>query len=187
MFLQYHVVGILEFDGTTLNLQPRPASIFAKSRDMKRTILFALLLLSTLINYAQSPAPAAKGVSYGEATTAEGAVPVAQIESNAKDNIFTGKATGKVVAVCQEKGCWMKIERPGAEPMMVKFKDYGFFMPKDIVGKEVVVDGQASIKETSAKQLRHYAGDAGKSKEEIKKIKSSKKELIFTAKGVLVV
>lgn len=154
---------------------------------MKRALLFASLLLSAIINYAQPPAPAAKGINYGETTTADGAIPVTQIASNAKDNVFTGKATGKVVSVCQEKGCWMKIDIPGAEPMMVKFKDYGFFMPKDIVGKEVVVDGQASIKETSAKQLRHYAGDAGKSKEEIKKIKSAKKELIFTAKGVLVV
>lgn len=145
-----------------------------------------MTLVLSLAVLAQDPAPAVKGTVYGEATTAAGAIPVNQIEANAKEAKFTGKATGKVVSVCQEKGCWMKVEKAGGETMMVKFKDYGFFMPKDIVGKEVVLDGEAAVKETSVKQLKHYAGDAGKSKEEISRIKAPKKELIFTAKGVLV-
>ncbi|MEO6316883.1 MAG: DUF4920 domain-containing protein [Chitinophagaceae bacterium] len=153
---------------------------------MKNICFIAMLLVSTLLATAQDPAAAVTGVTYGDGTTAEGAVPVSKIESNMKDGKFTGKTTGKVLSVCQEKGCWMKVEKPGGEAMMVKFKDYGFFMPKDIVGKEVVLDGGAAVKETSVKQLKHYAGDAGKSKEEISKITTPKKELIFTAKGVLV-
>jgi Domain of unknown function (DUF4920) len=153
---------------------------------MKKIFVFVLMLLSGLFVMAQQPQPAEKGVSYGAGTTAEGAVPVSQLESKMKTSKFTGKATGKVVSVCLEKGCWMKIENTGGETMMVKFKDYGFFMPKDIVGKEVVVDGEASVKETSVKQLKHYAGDAGKNKEEISKITAPKKELIFVAKGVLI-
>ena len=153
---------------------------------MKKIFIFTMALCITLIAAAQDPAPATKGVTYGAGTTAQGAIPVSQIESNLKDAKFTGRATGKVVSVCQEKGCWMKIENAAGEDMMVKFKDYGFFMPKDIVGKEVVLDGDATVKETSVKQLKHYAGDAGKSKDEISKIKAPKKELTFTAKGVLV-
>ncbi|MFT3932460.1 MAG: DUF4920 domain-containing protein [Chitinophagaceae bacterium] len=153
---------------------------------MKKITLLASALAFTTIIMAQSPTPAAKGVTYGEGATADGAVPVTKIESNMKDAKFSGKTTGKVLSVCQEKGCWMKVENPNGEAMMVKFKDYGFFMPKDIVGKEVVLDGEASVKETSVKQLKHYAGDAGKSEEEISKITKPKKELIFTAKGVLV-
>jgi hypothetical protein len=38
----------------------------------------------------------------------------------------------------------------------------------------------------SVKQQKHYAEDAGKSKEEIEKIKEPKKETQFIAKGVLV-
>ncbi|MFT4022287.1 MAG: DUF4920 domain-containing protein [Flavihumibacter sp.] len=83
-------------------------------------------------------------------------------------------------------GCWMKLETGQGEPIMVKFKDYGFFMPKDIGGKEVVLDGEATVTETPVKQLKHYAKDAGKSKEEIAKIKSPKKETVFVANGVLV-
>ncbi len=153
---------------------------------MKKLLLPLLAFFITIAAIAQSPTPAAKGVTYGAGTTEQGAIPVNKIEANMKDSKFTGKATGKVLSVCQEKGCWMKIENANGEAMMVKFKDYGFFMPKDIVGKEVVVDGEAMVKETSVKQLKHYAGDAGKTQEEINKITTPKKELIFTAKAVLI-
>lgn len=146
--------------------------------------LFAFLL--TLGLAAQEPAPAEKGITYGSGTTAAGVIPVAELHKHIKDNRFEGKISGKVVEVCQEKGCWMKVERANGEKLMVKFKDYGFFMPKDIVGKEVVLDGEATVKEVSVKQQKHYAEDAGKSKEEIAKIKEPKKELQFVAKGVLV-
>jgi len=55
------------------------------------------------------------------------------------------------------------------------------------VGKTIVVEGKAELKETSVSMLKHYAEDAGKSKEEIEKIKEPKKELIMIIKGVKVV
>ena len=44
----------------------------------------------------------------------------------------------------------------------------------------------AEEKETSVEQLKHYAEDANKTKEEIAAIKEPKKEIIVEAKGVLV-
>lgn len=149
-------------------------------------ILIACWLFFSTVSFAQEPVLAAKGVTYGAGSSGEGAVSVNDVEKNIKNNKFEGKITGKVVEVCLEKGCWMKIEKSNGEKLMVKFKDYGFFMPKNIVGKDVVLDGEATVKEVSVKQLRHYAEDAGKSKEEIQKIKEPKKELQFIAKGVLV-
>ena len=104
----------------------------------------------------------------------------------ATENKFEGKITGKVLDVCQEKGCWMKVDKGNGETIMVKFKDYGFFMPKDLVGQTVVLEGEAKVKEVSVKQQRHYAEDAGKPKSEIEKITQVKKETQFIAKGVLV-
>ena len=152
-----------------------------------KSILVALcfFVFSTAL-HAQGIAPAEKGTTYGNGTTATGAIPVEDLEKNLKNNRYEGKITGKVTEVCQEKGCWMKVQKQNGETLMVKFKDYGFFMPKDIVGKEVVLEGEATVKEVSVKQQKHYAEDAGKSKEEIAKIKSPKKELQFVAKGVLV-
>jgi hypothetical protein len=161
-------------------------STFKKLQTMKKLLLLACSIVFAVAGFAQDPASATKGVTYGAGTTSEGSVPVADMEKKMVNNKFDGKVYGKVVEVCQEKGCWMKIEKAGGETMMVKFKDYGFFMPKDIVGKEVVVDGSASLKETSVKQLQHYAKDAGKSKEEIEKINKPKKDIQFVASGVLV-
>jgi hypothetical protein len=153
---------------------------------MKKGLLFLIALVLGLAVSAQDPKSAEKGITYGAGTSADGAISVNDLDKKAKDNKFEGKITGKVVEVCQEKGCWMKIEKADGETLMVKFKDYGYFMPKNIVGKEVVLDGEATMKEVSVKQQQHYAKDAGKSEEEIKKITKPKKELQFVAKGVLV-
>lgn len=153
---------------------------------MKSILLALSFLVFTVALNAQNISPAEKGTTYGSGTTATGTIPVEALEKNLKNNRFEGKINGKVVEVCQEKGCWMKVDKQNGETLMVKFKDYGFFMPKDIVGKEVVLEGEATVKEVSVKQQKHYAEDAGKSKEEIAKIKTPKKELQFVAKGVLV-
>jgi hypothetical protein len=153
---------------------------------MKQLFMFFFAIMVSIFIYAQEPVPAAKGVTYGAGAVQDGAVSVNELNAVLKDNKYTGKITGKVAEVCQEKGCWMKIEKSDGEKMMVRFKDYGYFMPKNIVGKEVVLDGEAVEKEVSVKQLQHYAKDAGKSDEEIKKIKEPKKEVQFIAKGVLV-
>ena len=153
---------------------------------MKKGLLAIVALVIGLALQAQNPRSAEKGVTYGAGTTATGSIAVNDLDQNLKENKYEGKITGKVSEVCLEKGCWMKLEKANGEKVMVKFKDYGFFIPKDIVGKEVVLEGEAVVKEVSVKQLQHYAKDAGKSEEEIKKITQPKKELQFIAKGVLV-
>ena len=94
------------------------------------------------------------------------------------------KMKAKIVEVCSKKGCWMKLDMDGENQVMVKFKDYGFFMPLDAEG-DVVVNGKAFVTETPVDELRHYAEDAGKSKEEIEAITEPKLEYRFEADGVL--
>lgn len=96
------------------------------------------------------------------------------------------KFTSTVNEVCQSKGCWMKIDL-GDQESMVRFKDYGFFMPKNIAGHEVILEGKAYIEEMSVDEQRHYAEDAKESPEEIEKIIHTKKTLSFEAKGVLLI
>ena len=94
---------------------------------------------------------------------------------------------GTVESVCQAKGCWMNIvstETENAE-MMVKFKDYGFIMHKDIAGRQVIMNGVVYYETTPVDELRHYAEDAGKSEEEIAAITEPKRELKFLADGVI--
>lgn len=94
------------------------------------------------------------------------------------------KFEAKVNEVCQAKGCWMKLDM-GFDEIKVTFKDYGFFMPKNIAGEEVIVEGVAFIKDMSVEEQRHYAEDAGKSEEEIAQITEPKRTYSFEARGVL--
>jgi hypothetical protein len=96
-----------------------------------------------------------------------------------------GNIRGTVAEICQAKGCWLSLESDG-QTYMVKFKDYGFFLPRDISGKEVVLHGTAYIETTTVDELRHYAEDAGKSADEISAITEPKKELKFMADGAVV-
>ncbi|EPR72979.1 hypothetical protein ADIWIN_2067 [Winogradskyella psychrotolerans RS-3] len=94
------------------------------------------------------------------------------------------KMKGKIIEVCSKKGCWMTLDVEGDTDVMVKFKDYGFFMPLNAEG-DVVINGKAYVSETSVEELRHYAEDAGKSEEEIAAITDPKFEYGFEADGVL--
>jgi hypothetical protein len=105
---------------------------------------------------------------------------------NVGDSI-NSKMVAKVNEVCQAKGCWMTLNLGDGDEVMVKFKDYGFFVPKDIAGKEVIINGKAFVNEVSVDEQRHYAEDAGKSKEEIALITEPKKTYSFEADGVLLV
>ena len=95
------------------------------------------------------------------------------------------KMSAKIDEVCQAKGCWMKLDLPNGEQVMVKFKDYEFFMPKDISGREVIINGKAYVNEVPVDEQRHYAEDGGATPEEIAKITVPKKTYSFLADGVL--
>lgn len=62
--------------------------------------------------------------------------------------------------VCQSKGCWMVLTE-GARSIRVTFQDYAFFVPKDIAGKTVVVEGVLSRRLLSADEAKHYAEESG--------------------------
>ncbi|WP_025763837.1 DUF4920 domain-containing protein [Dyadobacter tibetensis] len=96
------------------------------------------------------------------------------------------KVTGTVESVCQMKGCWMKVNLNDGHTMRVMFKEYAFFVPKDIAGKTVVMEGEALKKIVSVDHLQHYAKDAGKSQAEIDAITEPSEELTFVANGLIV-
>ncbi|GAB3928982.1 DUF4920 domain-containing protein [Mucilaginibacter myungsuensis] len=157
---------------------------------MKAILMFAFASLLTVGAKAQQSAitPAAPGVTYGKGAVAANAIAVQELPKAFKgDSVYKGQITGKVVQVCTKKGCFMKLEQANNETVMVRFTDYAFFMPQNIVGKTVVLDGTAKVTTTSVEDLQHYAKDLGKSKEEIAAIKEPKKGSEIMADGVLVV
>ena len=158
---------------------------------MKKLITLCVSLMAmTAIAFAQQDIkPAKVGVQYGKAITSKDAISVAKLENTLKTKKqYSGKIEGEVVGVCKKKGCFLTLKRAGeVDPINVRFTDYGYFVPADLIGKTVVVEGKAKVKELSVKQLQHNAEDEGKTKEEIAKITQPKTDISIVADGVLVV
>ena len=167
---------------------------------MKNYLLFFVLFLSIL--GCKEKATTAKSETtntteeatvashFGEKISAEDAISYdAMLTSLGTQDSIETKVKGKVSGVCQAKGCWMTIVSAEEDKpeMFVKFKDYGFFMPLDLAGREVVMAGKAYREETSVDELRHYAEDEGQAAEEIAKITEPVEELKFMAYGVVIV
>ena len=134
-----------------------------------------------------SLAPAAAGQTYGTAVSADGAVPMTAlpVALGSRDSAQV-KLTGKATAVCQAKGCWMTLPTADGRQMRVRFKDYAFFVPKDLSGHTVVVSGWAHRSTVSVADQQHYAKDAGKSDQEVAAITKDEQQLTFMADGVRV-
>ena len=95
------------------------------------------------------------------------------------------KFSSTINEVCKSKGCWMKLDLGEGKESMVRFKDYGFFVPLDADNKEVIVKGRAYVTKIPVDQLKHYAKDGGKTESEIAKIKEPEFTYAFEADGVL--
>lgn len=146
-------------------------------------------LLPIVALFAFITCQAQDGKHFGAHITPDNAITYdALVDAMASKETMTAKVSGKVSSVCQVKGCWMTLhsDQPGRADMRVTFKDYAFFMPKDLAGKTVVIEGIARVEVTSVEDLRHYAEDAGKTKAEIEAIKEPKRELTFEASGVVI-
>ena len=143
---------------------------------MKHLLLFVFLLSYAGV-YAQS---------FGEKIKSKesSALEARELMSPTNQKAEKLLITGEVESVCQVKGCWMKIITDDGETVRVTFKDYGFFVPKDLSGKRILMEGKPEVKVTSVDELKHYAEDAGKSAEEIANITESKREVTFVATGV---
>lgn len=124
---------------------------------------------------------------FGDTITQDGAIAADQLaaQMQGKDSLKV-KLTATIADVCQKKGCWMNLNIGNDQTMKVSFKDYAFFVPKDAAGKNTIIEGVAFTDTTSIADLKHYAEDAGKSKEEIEKITQPEINIGFEAHGVII-
>lgn len=174
-------------------------STFVKIKKMKKLALILTMVFSTMAfsqETAKKVAPpegkALVGDFYGAAVSADAekkAMTTGQLEKKLKKEKKAQNITvkGKVTDVCEKKGCWVTIESENNEKFFVKMKDYGFFVPTSLKGKNVVMEGNAETKLITVDEQKHYAEDAKKSKQEIDAITQPKEELRFVANGIKVV
>src|SRR5690606_28737456 len=108
-------------------------------------------------------------------------------EAMAITDSLAAKIECDIISSCTVKGCWMDVRLADGGAMKVRFKDYGFLVPKKgLEGKRAVLQGYAKRETLSVEMLRHYAEDAGKSPEEVARITEPKHTLTFLAEGVLI-
>ncbi|RUT70935.1 DUF4920 domain-containing protein [Flavobacterium cupreum] len=168
---------------------------------MKRFIYSGLLFLSiSTLSFSQeavekkSP-PAGNalvGDYYGSDVSKASenkAISVEKLESGLKNSkkVENVAVKGLVTDVCEKRGCWLTIKTEDGSPFFVKMKDYAFFVPTALKGKNVVLEGTAEKKITSVEELKHYAKDGKKPQSEIDAIITPKEEIRFVADGIKVV
>ncbi len=161
---------------------------------MKKIILAALTAV-ILFSCGEKPnenteAKADKKISfYGSKFDPKGAITPAELAAKMKDggeqNIILKT---KINQTCSKKGCWMSVEMPDNEEMMISMIDYSFFVPKSgAEGLETYIKGKVAQDTVSVEHLRHLAEDANKSKEEIDAISEPKIGLSMVATGIAIV
>ena len=137
---------------------------------------------------APTAAPAAQATAhFGGPLSAAAAIPAATLISDpTKFNGKTVKVSGQVGAVCQAKGCWMTLGtgQPGEPTMRVSFKDYGFFVPRDSLGHQAVVEGQFAIRTMPVAEAQHYEEDAVKAGQKPVQVTKPQEVLAMVATGV---
>lgn len=166
-----------------------------------KKILFGAAICVSVFSFAQEMGKTKVGPPEGNALV--GDVYGSEISATAEDNAISTTALdkklkkskkveniavkGKVVDVCDKKGCWITVETANKERFFVKMKDYAFFVPTALKGKNVLLEGSAEEKTISVDELKHYAEDAKKSPAEIAKITKPEQEIRFMASGIKVI
>ena len=97
------------------------------------------------------------------------------------------KIEAVINSICQKKGCWMYVDLGKETEMLVRFKDYGFFVPMDATGDTAIIEGLAKVDTLSVEWLKHLKEDANASQEEIDAITEPKITYsIAEATGVII-
>jgi hypothetical protein len=125
---------------------------------------------------------------YGDKIDADGALKVEELSVQIQDkDTLQIKLEAVINETCSKKGCWMTVDLGGESDMMVRFRDYGFFVPKEgQQGKTAIFSGRAFRDTVDVETLRHYAEDAGKAQEEIEMITEPEITIAFLADGVII-
>tara|TARA_B100000609_G_scaffold189237_1_gene176061 strand:- start:456 stop:932 length:477 start_codon:yes stop_codon:yes gene_type:complete len=124
---------------------------------------------------------------YGDLINNSDIINISEVKNSISQNgKIETKIQGKILSTCAKKGCWMKLKTE-EDTLMVRFKDYGFFVPKEgVEGCNAIIQGEAYYDTLTVELLQHYAQDAGKSEDEILSITEPDYNFLFEANGVII-
>lgn len=134
----------------------------------------------------ETPVPPAKptGKAYGSSDFAAPTVKLAQVLKDFETyRNQTISIEGKVQQVCQEQGCWVKIEDQNITVRAI-MKGHSFKVPPELKSKRVKMTGVMEQKELPVKVVRHYMKDEGRPADEIQRVNAPQKVFQFVVDGV---
>jgi len=136
-----------------------------------KKILYALFILTIISCSVESN----KGVFGDKNTTEEGKINGQELLVALSENDSVQvKVEATINSICQKKGCWMYVDLNEETEMLVRFKDYGFFVPMDASGNTAIIEGMAKVDTLSVEWLKHLKEDANAPQEEIDAITEPK-------------
>ncbi|WP_258103278.1 DUF4920 domain-containing protein [Marinoscillum sp. MHG1-6] len=143
---------------------------------------YSLLLIGLIFIGIFSCTPSKEYDSFGTKIEPKDAKEIKLITQQADLETSSVKLAAIVEEVDQEEGSWMILKNDEGFPIRVTFKDYEFFVPKNIAGKEVIVQGELKKSEMDPLMAQLYADGAGV----IYDASKSYVEYSMIAEGVLV-
>lgn len=152
---------------------------------MRKLLLSIVAIFSFAILSAQNSS-AEVGDIYGESFEINSSTNILEPSKVYAGITMEGVFTGTVVEVCTKKGCWVKLELANGDKATIKMKEYDFFVPEEIAGKEIYINGKAELKTVSVDELKHIAEDGGKSQDEIDAITQPEETISIVADGIKV-
>ncbi len=91
---------------------------------------------------------------------------------------------GTVDTVCQMSGCWFTVTAPDVDAVVrIRMQDYGFFVPRNAMGAEVVFQGLLELVEVPVEQAQHYADDEAAAGGEAREVTAPERTYAFTITG----
>jgi hypothetical protein len=103
----------------------------------------------------------------------------------AHNNTTKAKLRGIVKNVFK-KGTWLQLNGDTEKEILVNFGSRAISFPQSLIGKEVVLDGEARLETLSVDQQKNFAIENEISEAEISKINAFKEVQLLEAKGLVV-
>ena len=156
---------------------------------MKRILLPLAAILAACSGPSENPVVEATYDYYGDTVQVTDTVSLPQILAQLQggnDSIYATFAA-PISSVCQVKGCWMQLDLGNGQEALVRFKDYGFFVPMDAATEWAFIEGGLTVDTLSVEWLQHQAADACKSDSAIAAITEPKISFTVMASGVALV
>ena len=148
---------------------------------MRKLLACSVALLVVALS-ASSQATLPAGRDFGAGLTLETTLALRDVVAAPERHAGTPiLVQGRLTDLCLKKGCWTVLS-DGDAFVRVRFRDYGFFLPKDALGRRALVEGVAEVRTLSEKEARHYASESQNG--DPTAITGPQHEISFVATGV---